>query len=77
MHLHELQHSAHIPPGRDGLFGLVRSLPENMRYENGPIVAEGDYVFVQGRFSNIGGPSALITVDIGNPSIICRNRFSA
>jgi predicted SnoaL-like aldol condensation-catalyzing enzyme len=50
--------------GRDGLFGLVRSLPENMRYENGPIVAEGDYVFVQGRFSNIGAPSALITVDI-------------
>ena len=59
-----LQHSAHIPPGRDGLFGLVRSLPENMRYENGPIVAEGDHVFVQGRFSNIGAPSALITVDI-------------
>ena len=59
-----LQHSAHIPPGRDGLFGLVRSLPEKMRYENGPIVAEGDYVFVQGRFSNIGAPSALITVDI-------------
>ena len=59
-----LQHSAHIPPGRDGLFGLVRSLPGNMRYENGPIVAEGDYVFLHGRFSNIGAPTALITVDI-------------
>ena len=22
-----IQHSAHIPPGRDGLFGLVRTLP--------------------------------------------------
>ena len=30
-----------------------------MRYENGPIVADGDYVF-----SNIGAPSALIIVDI-------------
>jgi predicted SnoaL-like aldol condensation-catalyzing enzyme len=59
-----LQHSAHIPPGRDGLFGLVRSLPENARYESGPIVAEGDYVFVHSRFSNIGAPTALITVDI-------------
>ena len=59
-----LQHSAHIPPGRDGLFGLVRWLPGNMRYENGPIVAEGAYVFGQGRFSNIGTPTALITVDI-------------
>jgi predicted SnoaL-like aldol condensation-catalyzing enzyme len=59
-----LRHSAHIPPGRDGLLGLVRSLPGNMRYESGPIVAEGDYVFVQGRFSNIGAPAALITVDI-------------
>jgi predicted SnoaL-like aldol condensation-catalyzing enzyme len=59
-----IQHSAHIPPGREGLFGLVRSLPENLRYENGPIVAEGDYVFVHSRFSNIGAPTALITVDI-------------
>lgn len=58
------QHSAHIPPGRDGLFGLVRSLPPNARFESGPIVAEDDYVFVHSRFSNIGAPTALITVDI-------------
>src|SRR5215831_8582593 len=25
-----IQHSAHIPPGRDGLFSLVRSLPETI-----------------------------------------------
>ena len=29
-----IQHSAHIPPGRDGLFNLVRALPYTLRYEN-------------------------------------------
>jgi predicted SnoaL-like aldol condensation-catalyzing enzyme len=37
-----IQHSAHIPPGREGLFNLVRSSPETLRYENQLIVAEGD-----------------------------------
>jgi len=44
-----IQHSAHIPPGRDGLFSLVRSLPETLRYENHLILAEGDYVICHGR----------------------------
>src|SRR5690348_1863375 len=35
------QHSAHIPPGRDGLFDLVRSLPPTLKYEHDLIVAEG------------------------------------
>jgi predicted SnoaL-like aldol condensation-catalyzing enzyme len=26
-----IQHSAHIEPGRDGLFNLVRSLPDTLR----------------------------------------------
>ena len=38
-----IQHSAHIPPGRDGLFNLVRSLPDTLHYENHVILAEGDY----------------------------------
>ena len=59
-----LQHSAHIPPGREGLLGLVRSLPASLRYEHGEILAEGDYVMVHGRFSGMGTPRALITVDI-------------
>jgi predicted SnoaL-like aldol condensation-catalyzing enzyme len=46
-----IQHSAHIAPGRDGLFNLVRSLPDTLRYENQLIVAEGDYVIAHGRFS--------------------------
>jgi predicted SnoaL-like aldol condensation-catalyzing enzyme len=59
-----IQHSAHIPPGREGLFELVKSLPPGARYEHGPTVAEGDFVFLHGRFSGIGAPRSLITVDI-------------
>jgi predicted SnoaL-like aldol condensation-catalyzing enzyme len=44
-----IQHSAHIKPGRDGLFDLIRSSPATLRYEPGTIVAEGDYVIVHGR----------------------------
>ena len=36
-----IQHSAHIEPGREGLFGLIRSLPDSLRYEHGLILAEG------------------------------------
>ena len=28
-----IQHSAHIAPGRDGLFNLVRSTPPTLKYE--------------------------------------------
>lgn len=59
-----LQHSAHIPPGREGLFDLVRSLPATLRYEHGLVVAEGDYVMVHGRYSGNGAPHALVTIDI-------------
>ena len=59
-----IQHSAHIPPGRDGLFDLVRSLPETLRYENAHIMAEGDYVILHGRFSGHGRPRSWIAADI-------------
>ena len=39
-----IQHSAHIAPGREGLFNLVRSLPSTLKYEPGVIVADGDFV---------------------------------
>jgi predicted SnoaL-like aldol condensation-catalyzing enzyme len=35
-----IQHSAHIPPGREGLFNLVRSVPKTLRYENQLIVVK-------------------------------------
>jgi hypothetical protein len=56
--------SAHIPPGRDGLFSLVRSLPETLRYENHLILAEGDYVICHGRFSGHGRPRSWVAADI-------------
>lgn len=57
-----IQHSAHIEPGREGLFKLVRGLPDALRYEHGLILAEDDFVFVHSRYS--GGPTALIAADI-------------
>jgi predicted SnoaL-like aldol condensation-catalyzing enzyme len=59
-----IQHSAHIKPGRDGLFDLIRSSPATLRYEAGTIVAEGDYVIVHGRFSNTGRPKNWIAADV-------------
>jgi predicted SnoaL-like aldol condensation-catalyzing enzyme len=59
-----IQHSAHIEPGREGLFNLVRSMPDSLRYEHGLIFAEGDYVIVHGRFSGNGRPAAFIAADI-------------
>ena len=29
-----IQHSAHIAPGRAGLFNLVRTLPSSLKYEH-------------------------------------------
>jgi predicted SnoaL-like aldol condensation-catalyzing enzyme len=49
-----IQHSAHIPPGRDGLIELVKNVPTTMRYENQLTVAEGDFVVLHGRFSGLG-----------------------
>ena len=61
---HYIQHSAHIEPGRDGLFNLVKAAPPSLKYEPGVILAEGDYVIVHGRFSNIGLPVNCIAADI-------------
>ena len=59
-----IQHSAHIPPGRDGLFNLVRGLPATLRYENHLILAGGDYVIAHGRFSGHGLRRNWIVADI-------------
>lgn len=58
-----IQHSAHIPPGRDGLFNLIAGLPPSARYENSLIMAEGDMVMLHGRYAGIPGP-AWVVVDI-------------
>ena len=59
-----IQHSAHIPPGREGLFALIKGAPEALHYENGLTVANGDYVLLHGRFSGLGRPANWIVVDI-------------
>jgi predicted SnoaL-like aldol condensation-catalyzing enzyme len=61
---HYIQHSAHIAPGRDGLFNLIRSIPSTLRYENQLIVAEGDYVIAHGRFSGTGRAANWVAADI-------------
>jgi len=59
-----IQHSAHIEPGREGLFSLIKSIPATLRYEPGLIVADGDFVVVHGRFSGFGLPVNWIAADI-------------
>jgi predicted SnoaL-like aldol condensation-catalyzing enzyme len=59
-----IQHSAHIAPGREGLFDLIKSLPPTLEYEPGTILAEGDFVMVHGRFSHFGAPVNWIATDI-------------
>ena len=61
---HYIQHSAHIEPGREGLFNLIKGMPPTFKYEPGMIVAEGDLVIVHGRFSNLGLPVNWIAADI-------------
>ena len=59
-----IQHSAHIAPGRDGLFNLVKSSPPTLKYEPGVIAADGDFVIIHGRFSGFGRPANWIAADI-------------
>jgi predicted SnoaL-like aldol condensation-catalyzing enzyme len=59
-----IQHSAHIEPGRDGLFNLVKSAPPTLQYEHDLFVAELDYVIVHGRFSGRGSSVNWIAADI-------------
>ncbi len=59
-----IQHSAHIEPGREGLFGLIRASPSTLRYESQLILAEDDYVIAHGRFSGTGRERSWIAADI-------------
>lgn len=58
-----IQHSAHIPPGREGLFNLVRSLPDELAHEVDLAMAEGDTVIVRGRYTGHGQASPWIVAD--------------
>ncbi|CAB3764243.1 nuclear transport factor 2 family protein [Paraburkholderia humisilvae] len=58
-----VQHSRHVPAGRDGLFGLVRALAD-VRFEYDMAIAQGDFVWVHSRYTSSASPAALIGVDI-------------
>jgi predicted SnoaL-like aldol condensation-catalyzing enzyme/predicted ester cyclase len=59
-----IQHSAHIEPGRDGLFNLVKSAPSSLKYESDLVAADGDVVILHGRFSGRGVPTNWIAADV-------------
>lgn len=59
-----VQHSAHIPPGREGLFNLVRAAPPTLRYENSLIFAQSNLVMLHGRFSGNGRSHNWVAADI-------------
>jgi predicted SnoaL-like aldol condensation-catalyzing enzyme len=58
-----IQHSAHVPPGRDGLRTFTMGLPSAAKYEHDMIAACGDIVFIHGRFSG-SFPRAWIAADM-------------
>lgn len=57
------QHSRLVPAGREGLFGLVRTLTD-ARFEYDRVIAKGDSVWVHSRYTNSTRSTALIGVDI-------------
>lgn len=59
-----VQHSAAVPPGRDGLFAHVGGFPDTVKYEHHVIAAKDDFVLVHGRFSGPGLPKAIISANI-------------
>ena len=66
-----IQHSAHIEPGRDGLFNLIRSAPDTLRYEHQLIVADGITSLSTDVFQETAG---LLP---GSPRILSGSRMAA
>jgi predicted SnoaL-like aldol condensation-catalyzing enzyme len=66
-----IQHSAHIAPGRNGLFDLIKATPPSLRYEHALVVVDGDLVVLHGRFSGLGLPVNWIAVDIVRVQAVC------
>jgi hypothetical protein len=52
-----IQHSAHIAPGREGLFNLIKSAPATLRYEHGVILADKEFVSSTAASRVTGSPS--------------------
>jgi hypothetical protein len=50
-------------PRKRRLFNLVKGLPLEMKYENGMVIAEADYVMAHGRYTQPDGPNWVV-VDV-------------
>jgi predicted SnoaL-like aldol condensation-catalyzing enzyme len=75
---HYIQHSAHIEPGREGLFKLIESLPATLSYEAGLVVAEGDFVIVTPLCSVTHSRHIDInSVELNSMELLPRNAFVA
>src|ERR1700693_4000858 len=59
-----IQHSAHIAPGREGLFALIKNIPPTLKYKEGTIVSEVNFFIVHVRFSVFGAHANWIAADI-------------
>ena len=59
-----IQHSAHIEPGREGPFNLIKRLPATLKWMRGVTLAEDDFVIVHSRYSGHGLPAPWIAADI-------------
>jgi predicted SnoaL-like aldol condensation-catalyzing enzyme len=59
-----IQHSAHIEPGRDGLFNMIKRSPASLKYQSGIVMAEGDLVIVHGRFSGFSGAASWASANV-------------
>ena len=52
-----VQRSLWVPPGKEGLFNMVATIPADTRLEFGLVVANDDVVFVHCRTSGHGAPN--------------------
>lgn len=60
---HYIQHNPDIPQGRDALERLVRTMSDEVHYEPGLVVAEGDLVAIHGRIHGwASGPQVVVDI---------------
>lgn len=59
-----IQHSAQLPPGRDGLFSTVRGLPADARWEYDFAASNDEIVIIHGRYSGLGTAASWIAADV-------------
>jgi predicted SnoaL-like aldol condensation-catalyzing enzyme len=59
-----IQHASHLAQGREGLFKVAREVPPDFHWDYDMIAAEGDFVWIHGRYSGRGEPTNWIAVDI-------------